>query len=524
MTRKPKFISGYYSWLIEIAAFVLYLVVIVHTSRVQLFGTGADEKLHITIYFAGIVAWFLVMTIIEVLSRKGVDIAKIYLTLYLVIGAMYMVAVPLHGVPDEAAHLYRVYGITEGDLIAPVSDDGGGGSLLPDNIGAGNYGTETTLYGMREVFFTEADTHEIFFTYTNTAHFSPLNYLPQSIGMLISKLFTDMLFVQAYAGRLFSFACVGVIMFLAIKRATFGREIIAVIGLFPQFLQEAISLSGDAFCIAVCIAFVANIVYLLNPGMGIMKAGDYARIYLLLVFLASCKMIYVVLALLLFLIPPKVFGARHVYIINIILAGALLIFLVFGWLFICGRYFGYEYRIGVDVAAQGRYITDSPFAFLSALFMTYVTNFSYLWTGMISAHLGIYTVEPPIALAWIGTAALVLAAISRFEGTDTTEKLKESFGSYISFVKGLVFVLMFLFSLFMIGLAEYLEWTPVGADVIEGIQGRYFLPMILLPFLTVRVLAGGSAMMLKLKRSLVLRIITFVSLASWVTELSYYII
>ena len=27
----------------------------------------------------------------------------------------------------------------------------------------------------------------------------------------------------------------------------------------------------------------------------------------------------------------------------------------------------------------------------------------------------------------------------------------------------------------------YLQWTTCGADVIDGVQGRYFLPILLLP-------------------------------------------
>ncbi len=29
----------------------------------------------------------------------------------------------------------------------------------------------------------------------------------------------------------------------------------------------------------------------------------------------------------------------------------------------------------------------------------------------------------------------------------------------------------------------YMGWTPVGADIIEGVQGRYFIPVLILPLL-----------------------------------------
>jgi len=32
--------------------------------------------------------------------------------------------------------------------------------------------------------------------------------------------------------------------------------------------------------------------------------------------------------------------------------------------------------------------------------------------------------------------------------------------------------------LFVVELSQYLFWTPVGADFLEGVQGRYWIPIL----------------------------------------------
>ena len=43
-----------------------------------------------------------------------------------------------------------------------------------------------------------------------------------------------------------------------------------------------------------------------------------------------------------------------------------------------------------------------------------------------------------------------------------------------------VFVVTFLTIVLLIFTSLYIQWTAVGAPVIDGVQGRYFLPILLL--------------------------------------------
>ena len=47
----------------------------------------------------------------------------------------------------------------------------------------------------------------------------------------------------------------------------------------------------------------------------------------------------------------------------------------------------------------------------------------------------------------------------------------------------MVIVTMILIGLIVTGL--YLTWSPLGADIVAGVQGRYFIPVFILTLLAV---------------------------------------
>lgn len=57
-------------------------------------------------------------------------------------------------------------------------------------------------------------------------------------------------------------------------------------------------------------------------------------------------------------------------------------------------------------------------------------------------------------------------------------------------------------SVFGIILALYLSWTAVGADHIEGVQGRYFLPLILLLPVGIQILYMNNKNIVKSEKTL----------------------
>jgi uncharacterized membrane protein len=55
----------------------------------------------------------------------------------------------------------------------------------------------------------------------------------------------------------------------------------------------------------------------------------------------------------------------------------------------------------------------------------------------------------------------------------------------MSFISRFGIFIVIALSYVLVNLLLYLTWTPVGAGTIQGVQGRYFIPLLLfLPFLS----------------------------------------
>jgi uncharacterized membrane protein len=64
-----------------------------------------------------------------------------------------------------------------------------------------------------------------------------------------------------------------------------------------------------------------------------------------------------------------------------------------------------------------------------------------------------------------GLSLLVAVALVLTRGPDVRSRLRVAAAPLLLLTAGAVI------------LAQYLSWTPVGAHAVEGVQGRYFLPV-----------------------------------------------
>ncbi len=508
--------------IIEGAVALLYILLSYRTLNNQLSGTPATQGTYLWIMLLATALWAGASFLIYKLCQRGLGIVRIFLCIYAMLGVLFFVAVPLYGTPDELAHYERIYGITEGRIIADVAESGEGGSLLPANIVEGNYDRDTTLSSNRNGFSIVASEEEAFITYGNTAYYSPLTYMPQIIGVRLARFFSDKLYIAAYAGRIFGFITVGLMLARAIHLLPFGREIVFVIGLFPITVQEAVSLSGDAFTLAVATYFTAYAVHAMCDSGGLSK-GEIAEGFLLLLFLGGCKFIYVPLAILLLIVPADRFGGRQKKIIMGIVALLMLAAECFGWLAVTGRYMDYAFREGVNVIAQREVILAQPLQFLGIYAATLGENLSYLLTGMTASHLGIYNVEPPIWISRLGLIALLAAAFVSWEKDWGKKQTASSKKASLKPAQIICMLLVTILIAILIGISLYLQWTPVGAQRIEGIQGRYFLPILPAFMLAVTNLLHLIPATLSMRRDILYRTSLFVAMVAWVCLFSYYL-
>lgn len=397
---------------------------------------------------------------------------QIFIILYLAFGLSYMVVTPLSSVPDETEHMLRTYGITIGDFVPPVNDAGEGGSYVPDNLTYQWDRSGARLRYMRDNMFMEANEGKIFATYSNTAFYSPLTYLPQAVGMFIARLVCNKPYIWAYAGRLFELAASGVLIYFAIKLMPFGKNILLILSLLPMNMYECASLSGDGMAYAVTLLIIAYCLRLRYGKQDKLSRKEIAFLYILLALAASCKIVYAPFVLMAFIIPIDRFKSVKAYYIHMICAGIMIFLLAVVWPVGIGSRYLLEYTEGVSSSQQLIYVITHPHNFIQVMFFTVIEQGEWLFKTYFAASLSHFNVGCNILVIFISAAALIYACafekVFRCEDESGLKIYKRPV-SILGFATFLSVVFTFL--------SLYIEWTPYRAGSVEGLQGRYFIPL-----------------------------------------------
>ncbi len=420
---------------------------------------------------------------------------KVLPVVFAVIGTAYFIFIPMLQVPDEKGHYYRSYEISQGDFLTPNTEIGGysdlPGNMIPERL----EDLSSINYEKIRDSLTERLDKENRESYENKtqALYSPVNYLPQALGCLVGRLFTDRTVVIFYMGRLFNFLACGAIVWLAVKYMPFGKRFLILMACMPIYLQQMVSLSSDAFINAWAFLLIALVMRLLSRK----EKAESRELILLAVscgFVALCKVVYLPLCFLVLCIPKEKFPdswgrgsirrafsqrrACSLWYKAVVCAVSAILNL--GWMAIG---FGYmvEFRAGVDTAAQIKDILTHPVSYLSVVLRTCGDKIID-WLGtMVGAKLGILNVYTCLSLVVV--YLVFLAAEMLF--LDRQEK------NFLSGRQKVIFVLLF-FMIFGITLTSlYAQWTAYRNPYIEGFQGRYFIPI--LPLLALSGRGAGNA-------------------------------
>ena len=269
---------------------------------------------------------------------------------------------------------------------------------------------------------------------------------------------------------------------------------------FPMMLQLIASCTYDAVAFCNILLFVSQVLYIKNsrekvPGRELILCMLYAAL------LGPSKTVYLPLLFLIFLVPGEKLGdsrQRRVWIrISVIASGVLSLLLVSSvlrWLssstavqmMIAENAGGHILSWNGEEGYTFSYILQNlkDFIMLCARTLTQVGD-EYFFT-MLGSRLARYELTVP---AVCGTVCFVLFLLSSNIRKDREEA--EDFAGWqkvwcLLLCAGCVFCIM---------LALTLGWTPLSSDVILGIQGRYFLPLlpVLIPVIRdrhIRVDAG----------------------------------
>ena len=402
--------------------------------------------------------------------KKHFPPEKLFLVFAIPLGVLFLIFLPPGQSPDEINHFKRAYSISEGHLVAETFDDfGHAGSPLPVNIQDSLTtmpapGTYTKV--VEKLSEPAAEEHE-YSSYNNIALYHWACFIPQATAALIGRLMGFSLEGIAYLIEIFDFIIFVILIYFAIKFAPKFKTFILFIALLPITLQEATSLAPDALAISLCIFLTSYVCHLAYIRKTQLKTREIILLYSMALLVGFCKIVYLPLVLLYLIIPAERFGSKKQKWIHALVLATLLLMLNLNWLS-TSTGFLVEFNPGVNSAEQISYILHNPLCYVITLFSTLNTHGSFYLTSMLGMNLGSFSFNLPNLFFFISYSLLVVLMIQR----DEYLKIKP--------IDRAIFAAAFLAIFILIFTSIYVQWTPAGASLVDGVQGRYFLPILLL--------------------------------------------
>ncbi len=293
-----------------------------------------------------------------------------------------------------------------------------------------------------------------------------------------------------YLGRLTNLAAWIFLIYMSIRIIPTGKWVLFLAALTPMSLFTGASLSGDAATNGLSFLFIALMIrHGLDDGIQLTFRGK-VLIYALGVLLALCRMPYFLVVFLFLIVPADRFRSRIGYWTFFGSLVAVVIILSVGWHLMTDLdvYTHLGSRKGVSSHDQIPLILADPLDYAEVMLRT-------LWKGklgLLRSHFGV--------LGWLDTPLphflLYLYALG-IDGDGGCGRKRRHCHETVSKDRDLwdissAWRRTIFTALYAIG-------TPVGAPVIRGLQGRYFIAFSPLFYLAlnnrlvghkVRMLAG----------------------------------
>ena len=413
--------------------------------------------------------------------KKSLKLETMFLLVALIAGIGLGVTNPVCQECDGYQHLIRTMDVANGNVLSPILQLSHEKNtiLVPENFNQLDLGVKIPPDSRFGVFQLEKlnqlsfSKNMIKMDYTGGVN-SALYYV-QAIGLRIGMLLGLNVFQCILMARMCNLLTFMVLVYFAIKKMPVYRVFFTLLALMPISIYQAASCSPDAILNGMCLLFIATCFdYTLSEhrkesGISVFQTLGLG-IMLAIIFLF--KYVYVAIGLLVFIIPKKRFGDTKQYLLRFGIALIPLIFVLVP--------IGYELTGSVQNLqssagnmTQTSFLLQNPIEYgktiirtLDSLFVYWVENLcTYGW---LNYPLGVLLYAVPVLVFTVG----ILDKSGKVE--ELTKGQRGSvFGTFCA-------VFFLILTALYIGDGSI---NPVGADVILGVQGRYFIPILFLPFI-----------------------------------------
>jgi uncharacterized membrane protein len=410
-------------------------------------------------------------------NRKFISIRVEYI--FVIIGLVFGILIAIGNPPaqsnDEDRHFYLAYSRSTGDFIA-VQNNKKVGFWLPENLvnvissfqGIDFNKTKISKQKLAEFYKVPLNPDKkVFYEHPNYS-INPIPYIPAGIGIIIEKSFNDSPIALNYAARIGGLFFYLFCIFIAIRIIPIHKITFMLISLSPMTLFQAASVTYDSMCLSLSFLLIALAV---NYAL-ISKKIDLKSIIIFLIialFHRFSKEGYYLIPFVLLIIPKSKFESSKLYYLSILILILMIQLPHYTWDWYLGtQHFAGTRPFQVDyLFNQGmnlKYHLSHPLVVISDIFMNILKQ-GKDWLWGIFARFGYSYSIPSKPLIFIHSIILFTFALY-----DTNKEF-----TFTKFQR-IILAVIALASFLLIMAGFYLVVSPVGARLIFGLQGRYFLP------------------------------------------------
>jgi len=393
-------------------------------------------------------------------------IQKYFLIIAFCIGFLYLIFIPPFQNVDESHHYYRIIGIANG---AKIEESGGTvGAYLPEKYKKYGVSYDYLIKNIdAKISFVKKgvenqDSNLIFVPYANTALYAPLTYLPCLPVAFISS-FVDLspstLFYLMRFSNLLAYIGLG---YLVLRVLPCLQLPMMILLLLPMSLSIGASVTSDVVLLGVNFLWFAYIVKFLYFKNKISKK-EIVLLFLLAGMIGLCKNYFMTVFLSL-LLPIGIFSSKLRYwLFNV----CVILFSL-----LCSFLWANNVKDLVvplnelaNPFAQVGYIFDNFLLYLCILIKSLIIKLPRIIITMVGV-LGWQ--DTRLDFVTYAIYPLIFYISTKCSCVDLKlSKFKKAF-----------LILLFGVGVFLVSTYMYISWSALGSNIILGLNGKYFIPLM----------------------------------------------
>jgi uncharacterized membrane protein len=382
---------------------------------------------------------------INKITNKTIKIEHTFLFLSLIIGLIFTMFAPPSAVPDESAHFFKAWDVSEGNIFPKTAE-----IMLPETLST-YFIKDGMNYHIHDKRTTISDLSS-----TTIISYPFLPYLANALVMKVGNIFNFSVLNIMYLCRIINLLIYIILVYFAIKIIPILKHTLLLLALMPTTIFIASSISADSLTIDLSFLIIA---VFLNLALSKNKINPIhiLIISILTLALALTKPTYALISLLFFIIPYKKFQNIVKWILAFIFSCIIPLSISIIWnttfkhlsIFISG---GFNPIVGIKVYNIS-FIQSNPFNFLDLVTNTIISEGNNQISGFVG-FIGNGAQNFFIAPFFFAYAFLIIVLLASLcDVSNFRLNLKQKV------IGSLTFLIVFL----AIYVAELITWTPMSS-------------------------------------------------------------